>query len=334
MTAARVSTLLLPALIGCPRAAPTRLAASPAPSTTTSASSALAPGVPACLTPAPVEVEFEPVPGTSLIALQDVPFVTVANEARLVAGVPITLHVEVALPATFAKNAIGFGFLGFNPEYPTRLSTETADGVIGNPKLLAKKDGGDPGATWSAKKLSFDVRFTPASTPPLDGRMAFVGHLRFGLCSDTLCTNESAKLTWSSPALGTAVATGAKVTVAHNFANAHPEDPHRHDWIALLPVSLYPADDTCILFDLASMAFGHKTVFSTRNRDALRPYAACTSRDDIELRAPAGEYFVLAGATGWSWWTNWSIRRRVVVGSSDQRIELTEQDMNQDNCSG
>jgi hypothetical protein len=292
------------------------------------------PGPPVCLSPVPAEVEFEPVPGGSLIELQDVPFVTVANSARFVEGVPMTLHVEVAVPSTFTKKPIAGGFLGFNAEYPSRLTTESAGGVVATPKLLAKKDGADSAASWSANKLTFDVRFTPSSTPPSGGRVSFIGHLRFGLCSDTACTNESAKLTWSSPALGTGASSGPKLTVAHKFANANQDDPHRHDWIALLPVSLYPADDTCILFDLASMTFGHKTVFSTRNREALRPYAACTSRDDIELRAPPGEYFLLAGATGHSWWTNWSIRRRVVVGSSDQRIELTEHDMNQDNCGG
>jgi hypothetical protein len=176
--------------------------------------------------------------------------------------------------------------------------------------------------------ITFDVRYTPTAPIP---RLPFVGHLRFVLCNVGACTMHAVNMVWTVAADGTKAARGARVEVTHNLRNPRPENPHGSAWVALVPASVYPGDDTCLIYDLASLALGEPT-FSTRNRDALTRYAACPSDDSVVFRAPPGDYFVLAGAAGASWWTNPAIRRKVTVGASDVFVHLTDGDRNHDNC--
>jgi hypothetical protein len=285
---------------------------------------------PACLSPVPAEVWPGPRFSGSL-AEPDVPIATVASPSRLAAGKPATLHVTLTAPATIGGKPVDASYEGFNPEYPNRLTPESQLGTFETGRMTATRSGATPGATWSAKMLAFDLRFTPSATPSPGARVPFVAQLRFGLCNDRTCTAESVTLKWSLPAAGTEGARGARVTVTHDFPRSRPDDPHRHVWAALVPVSAYPADDTCILFDLGSIALG-QAAFSTRNRDELVPYAACSSTSAIELRAPPGDYYLVAGAAGWGWWMNGTIRKKLTIGSKDVAVHLTDADRNQDNC--
>jgi hypothetical protein len=257
----------------------------------------------------------------------DFPTVLVTGPDRIVEGFPAVIRVDVIPPAVVHAAPTDPTYAGFNALYPMRLTIDQGSAPVDRAVLNATEANPDAGVHWSARRVGFDVAFTA----PAAGQAKFTAHLRYGLCTDNLCTQARATVKWSLPVAARSQGkAAARVVVTSQLGlGSAPEDPGRF-WAALVPAARYPADDTCLINDLTLM--DGAASFSTRDRKGLEGYAARTGDGAVEFCAPAGDYYLVAGTAGTSWWTNPTIRQRVTVGRRDLTITLTEADRNHDVC--